>query len=99
MTPHLLPLDDALLLRKRGLIDAVIDLLKNQVQIEHARHRNVTGFLANLLAGLIAYCHTPAKPSLHHHQDCFSDPVLTLRDVEDDRKEREPQETDHHGEK
>lgn len=30
MTPRLLPLDDAPLLRKRGLIDSVIDLLKNQ---------------------------------------------------------------------
>ena len=64
MKARLLPLEDALLLRKRGLIDAVIDQLKNACQIEHSRHRSASGFLANLLAGLIAYCLSPAKPAL-----------------------------------
>jgi IS5 family transposase len=60
----LLPLLDALLLRKRGLIDSVIGQLKHKEQIEHSRHRRWTGFLANLLAGLIAYCLRDNKPSI-----------------------------------
>lgn len=66
MKTRLLLLDDRLLLDKRGLIDSVIDLLKTSCQIEHTRHRSRAGFLANLIAGLAAYCHLPSKPSLHH---------------------------------
>src|SRR5579859_1282999 len=61
----LLPLADRLLLRKRALIETIIDQLKNVCQIEHTRHRSPYNFLAHLLAGLIAYCHQPKKPSLH----------------------------------
>jgi len=34
-------------------------------QIEHSRHRSPVNFMVNLLAGLIAYCHQPKKPSLN----------------------------------
>lgn len=56
---------DKLLLRKRAVIETVIDQLKNISQIEHSRHRSPMNFLVNLLCGLIAYCHQPKKPSLH----------------------------------
>jgi hypothetical protein len=65
MRNHLLPLSDRLLLRKRALIETIIDQLKNISQIEHARHRSPSNFLVHLLAGLTAYCHQPRKPSLH----------------------------------
>jgi transposase len=55
---------DRILLRKRAIIESVIDQLKNISQIEHSRHRSVTSFLVNLLCGLIAYAHQPKKPSL-----------------------------------
>ena len=55
---------DRILLRKRAIIESVIDQLKNISQIEHSRHRSVTGFLVNLLCGLIAYARQPKKPSL-----------------------------------
>jgi hypothetical protein len=55
---------DKLLLRKRALIETVNDQLKNISQIEHTRHRSVTGFIVNVVAGLIAYSHRPKKPSL-----------------------------------
>jgi hypothetical protein len=61
----LMPLADHLLLRKRALIETIIDQLKNVCQIEHSRHRSPYNFLVHLLAGLIAYCHQPKKPSLH----------------------------------
>jgi len=60
----LLPLADRLLLRKRALIETIIDQLKNVCQIEHSRHRSPFNFLVHLLAGLVAYCHQPKKPSL-----------------------------------
>ena len=56
---------DKLLLRKRGVIETIIDQLKNISQIEHSRHRSPTNFLVNLLSGLIAYTLRPKKPSLH----------------------------------
>jgi Transposase DDE domain len=65
MKNKLLPMLDKLLLRKRSLIETVNDQLKNISQIEHSRHRSVTNFLVNLVAGLIAYTYQPKKPSLH----------------------------------
>lgn len=64
MPNQLMPLMDKLLTRKRSLIETINDQLKNVSQIAHTRHRSVTNFLVNLLAGLIAYTHQPKKPSL-----------------------------------
>lgn len=44
-----------LLLRKRLVMESVIDQLKNISQIEHSWHRSVKNFIVNVLAGLIAY--------------------------------------------
>ena len=79
MKNKLLPLLDKVLLRKRTLIETVNDQLKNICQIEHSRHRSVTNFLVNLVAGLIAYTYQPKKPSLHirmPHND--SVPIVAL---------------------
>jgi hypothetical protein len=64
MTNRLMPLADKILLRKRSLIETVNDQLKNISQIEHTRHRSVTNFLVNLVAGLIQYTHQAKKPIL-----------------------------------
>jgi hypothetical protein len=64
MHNRLLEWSDKLLLRKRAIIETIIDQLKNISQIEHTRHRSPLNFLVNLVAGLIAYCHQPKKPSL-----------------------------------
>ena len=61
----LMPLMDKLLLRKRAMVETIIDQLKNISQIEHSRHRSPINFLVNLLCGLIAYCQQPKKPSLN----------------------------------
>jgi hypothetical protein len=55
---------DRMLLRKRAIIETIIDQLKNISQIEHSRHRSVSNFFVNVLCGLIAYCRRPSKPSL-----------------------------------
>jgi transposase len=64
MKPRLVRLNDKLLLRKRVLIETINDQLKNISQIEHSRHRSPANFLVNVLAGLLASCHQPKKPSL-----------------------------------
>ncbi len=65
MKNRLIPLVDKLLLRKRAIIESVVDQLKNISQIEHTRHRNPINAFINIIAGLIAYCHQPKKPSLN----------------------------------
>ena len=57
------PIDEALL-NHRSLVETVFGELKNLCQIEHSRHRSVTGFITNLLSGLIAYCWFPYKPTI-----------------------------------
>jgi transposase len=64
MKNRLMVLSDKLLLRRRAVIESVIDQLKNISQIEHSRHRSPINCLVNLICGLIAYCHQPKKPSL-----------------------------------
>lgn len=64
MKQRLLPLWDKLMLRKRFIIETVNDHLKNNEQIEHSRHRSLTNFSVNLLAGLIAYQLQPKKPQI-----------------------------------
>jgi len=64
MKNRLMSLLDKLLLRKRAIVETVIDQLKNISQIDHSRHRSPINYLVNLVAGLIAYCHQPKKPSL-----------------------------------
>ena len=65
MKNRLIPLMDKLLLRKRAIIESLVDQLKNISQIEHTRHRSPTNCFINIIAGLIAYCHQPKKPSLN----------------------------------
>jgi transposase len=73
MKNRLLPLMDKLLLRKRAIIETVVDQLKNISQIEHTRHRSPINCFINIIAGLLADCHQPKKPSLN----LFATPCLS----------------------
>ena len=42
MRNYLMPLADKLLLRKRFLIETVLDTLKSEMGLEHSRHRSAT---------------------------------------------------------
>ena len=64
MKNRLMSLSERLLLRKRAIIETIIDQLKNISQIEHSRHRSPVNCLVNIVCGLIAYCHQPKKPSI-----------------------------------
>jgi len=59
MRNRLMPLMDNI-----PIIETVNDQLKNISQIEHSRHRSITNFMVNLVAGLIAYTYQDKKPSL-----------------------------------
>jgi hypothetical protein len=65
MRNRLMPLLDKIMLRKRAIVESVIDQLKNISQIEHSRHRSVANCFVNLVAGLIAYTWREKKPSLN----------------------------------
>lgn len=65
MANRLLLLHDKVLLRRRSLVETVFDQLKHLLQIDHSRHRSPSNFAVNLVAGLVAYCHQPTKPSIY----------------------------------
>ncbi len=64
MKNRLVSMFDKIMLRKRAIIESVVDQLKNISQIEHSRHRSVANCFVNLIAGLIAYTFREKKPSL-----------------------------------
>ena len=64
MKNRLVEWSDKLLMKKRALVESVIEQLKNVCHIEHTRHRSPTNFVVHLLAGLIAYSHLSHKPSV-----------------------------------
>jgi hypothetical protein len=76
MRNMLMEMADKVLLRKRVVIGAVNDFLKNICQVEHSRHRSVHNFLVNLLAALSAYSFLPHKPSIHGFCDEGALPIL-----------------------
>lgn len=56
--------EEKLLLRKRSVIETVNDELKNICQVEHTRHRSISGFLLNIISAITAYSFFPKKPSI-----------------------------------
>lgn len=69
MKPQKLSREESRLLRKRGIVETVIDQLKNICQIDHTRHRSPINAMVHLLAGLIAYCFLPEKPQISSPKD------------------------------
>jgi hypothetical protein len=63
-TKLLTPMMDVIMLRKRAVIESIIDQLKNIFLIEHSRYRSVGNFFSNVFSALIAYNFTEKKPSL-----------------------------------
>jgi len=72
MKNKLMPLFDKLILRKRAIIETIVDQLKNISQIEHTRHRSPVNFMVNAVSSLIAYTHKEKKPSLNIRVKDFS---------------------------
>jgi Transposase DDE domain len=72
MKNRLILLWDKLLLRKRAVVETVIDQLKNISQIEHSRHRSQINYFTEIVAGLIAYTYREKLPSLNLRTDQFA---------------------------
>jgi Transposase DDE domain len=64
MQNHLMPLADKIMLRKRFLIETVLDTLKSEMGLEHSRHRSVINAMVHVLSCLVAYAFRPGKPSI-----------------------------------
>src|SRR3989339_246274 len=76
MKNRLMHINDKLMLGKRGVIESVIDILKNIGDIEHTRHRSPANAFVNVLGGLLAYSFLDKKPSVKNPhfslRDCLS---------------------------
>lgn len=77
MKNKLMSIYDKIMLRKRSVIECVMDSLKNICQLEHSRHRSIHGFLINIFSAIGAYHFLPKKPSLASHFD--TDDSLSLQ--------------------
>lgn len=64
MKNHLMPMNNKILLRKRFVIETVLDTLKSEMGLEHSRHRSVTNAMVHVLSCLVAYAFRPGKPSI-----------------------------------
>jgi len=65
---------DKILLKKRGIIESVNNLLKNSCMLEHSRHRSICNFFVNILASLGAYTFLKRKPAIR----CFNKALIDL---------------------
>ena len=64
MKNKLMPMSHKLLLKKRGMIESVNDILKTVCDIEHTRHRSPINAVLNVFAGLCAYTFLERLPSV-----------------------------------
>jgi hypothetical protein len=65
MKPKVIVAFDALLLKKRSIIEAINDQLKNIFQLEHSRHLSLPNYMINIVACLVAYSYQDKKPALN----------------------------------
>ncbi len=64
MKNKLMALQDKILLKKRSLVETVIDLLKNWMDLWHTRHRSIDNAFNNMIACLAAYNFLDNKPCI-----------------------------------
>ena len=68
MKNKLVEIQEKLLLKKRGMIESVLDILMTICDIDHTRHRSPLNAFAHLFAGLAAYSFLERKPSIIHKE-------------------------------
>ena len=71
MKNYLMPMADKILLRKRFVIETVLDTLKSEMGLEHSRHRSPVNAMVHVLSCLIAYAFRPGKPSISLNRKCI----------------------------
>jgi len=65
MKNKLIDMHDKIMLKKRGLIESVGAILKENLNIEHSRHRSARSFIVNVIGALAAYSFRKKKPSIY----------------------------------
>lgn len=63
---------DARLLQKRGAIESAIAIMKDDLLIEHSRHRSPVNFISYIASSLTAYAFRRKKPSIAFEIPFFS---------------------------
>ena len=56
---------DKIMLKKRGIIESVGAILKEDLNIEHSRYRSPKSLIINIFAALAAYGFRKKKPSIY----------------------------------
>lgn len=64
MKNKLMEMHDKIMLRRRGVVESVGAVIKEDFNIEHSRYRNPSTLYINVFAGLIAYAFRDNKPSI-----------------------------------
>jgi len=64
MRNYLRPMADKIMLRKRFIIETVLDTLKSEMGLEHLRHRSPVHAMVHVLSCRVADTFRPGKPSL-----------------------------------
>jgi hypothetical protein len=64
MKNKLMNYEQKLLLKKRGMIDSIFDILKSVCDIEHTRHRSPVNAVINVFAGICAYSFLERLPNI-----------------------------------
>jgi hypothetical protein len=64
MKNRLMNYQQKLLLKKRGMIDSIYDILKSVCDIEHTRHRSPVNALLNVFAAICAYSFLDRLPNI-----------------------------------
>ena len=64
MKNRLMNYQQKLLLKKRGVIDSIYDILKSVCDIEHTRHRSPVNALLNIFAAICAYSFLNRLPNI-----------------------------------
>lgn len=64
MQNKLMDITDKLLLRKRGIVESVGDILKEHLHMEHTRHRSTWAFFLHIFTSLVAYQIRDKKPKI-----------------------------------
>lgn len=64
MKNYLMPFIDKVLLRKRYIVETAFGMMKQDMNIEHSRHRNPINALVSIMAALVAYQCKTNKPKI-----------------------------------
>lgn len=64
MKNYLMPMADKIMLRRRFIIETVLDTLKSEMGLEHSRHRSPVNAMVHVLSCLVAYAFRPGKPAI-----------------------------------